>query len=110
MRDYVRSIRKDDHPYCRTWSRARTGACAGGHVFSSPLGLRLGTSQFDEPLNATFRRSPCRCMVNDRGEGMTGVGGSTPELLPDGRIRLHEAWHLTSGDGSRGISVLEEGR
>jgi hypothetical protein len=49
-------------------------------------------------------------MVNDRGEGMTGVGGSTPELLPDGRIRLHEAWHLTSGDGSRGISVLEEGR
>lgn len=29
--------------------------------------------------------------VNDRGEGMTGVCRSAPELLPDGRIRLGEA-------------------
>ena len=28
--------------------------------------------------------------VNDRGELMTGVCRSTPEVLPDGRIRLHE--------------------
>ncbi len=48
--------------------------------------------------------------VNDRGELMTGVCRSTPELLPDGRIRLHEAWRWTSGDGSSGISVLEEVR
>ena len=48
--------------------------------------------------------------VNDRGELMTGVCRSTPELLPDGRIRLHEAWSWTSGDGSSGSSVLEEVR
>ena len=48
--------------------------------------------------------------VNDRGEGMTGLCRSTPELLPDGRIRLHEAWRWTSGDGSSGSLVLEEVR
>ena len=48
--------------------------------------------------------------VNDRGEGMTGVCRSTPEFLPDGRIRLHVAWRWTSGDGSSGSSVLEEVR
>ncbi|MEZ4757036.1 MAG: n-acetylglutamate synthase [Flavobacteriales bacterium] len=48
--------------------------------------------------------------VNDRGELMTGVCRSTPELLPDGRIRLHEEWRWTSGDGSSGSSVLKEVR
>lgn len=46
--------------------------------------------------------------MNDRAELMTGVCRSTPELLPDGHIRLHEAWRLTSGDGTGGSSVLEE--
>ena len=56
-------------------------------------------------------RLDMRCHpMNDRGEGMTGVCRSTPELLPDGRIRLHEAWRWTSGDGSSGSSVLEEVR
>ena len=48
--------------------------------------------------------------VNDRGELMTGWCRSTPEVLPDGRIRLHEEWRWTSGDGSSGSSVLEEVR
>ena len=30
------------------------------------------------------------------------------ELLPDGRIRLHEKWQWTSGDLSSGESVIEE--
>lgn len=46
--------------------------------------------------------------VNDRGELMTGICRSTPEVLPDGRIRLHERWKWTSGDGSEGTSVIEE--
>lgn len=33
---------------------------------------------------------------------------STPELLPDGRIRLHESWQLTGGDSHSGKSVIEE--
>lgn len=46
--------------------------------------------------------------VNARGELMTGVCQSRPEILPDGRIRLHESWRWTSGDGSVGESVIEE--
>jgi hypothetical protein len=42
------------------------------------------------------------------GQIMTGICRSTPELLTDGRIRLHEKWQWTSGDGSKGSSVLEE--
>ena len=46
--------------------------------------------------------------VNLRGELHTGICHSVPELLPDGRLRLHESWQWTSGDGSRGESVVEE--
>lgn len=46
--------------------------------------------------------------VNLRGELMTGVCTSKPEVMPNGKIRLHETWRWTSGDGSSGKSVLEE--
>lgn len=46
--------------------------------------------------------------VNDKGELQTGVCRSVPEILPDGRIRLQESWQWTSGDRSKGTSVVEE--
>lgn len=46
--------------------------------------------------------------INDRGELMTGRCQSRPEVLPNGKIRLHETWQWTSGDGSAGQSILEE--
>jgi hypothetical protein len=46
--------------------------------------------------------------VNTNGELMTGICRSTPELLPSGKIRLHEEWQWTSGDGSKGKSIVEE--
>jgi hypothetical protein len=46
--------------------------------------------------------------VNDKGQLMTGVCRSRPERLPNGKIRLHESWQWTSGDQSRGTSILEE--
>lgn len=46
--------------------------------------------------------------VNEKGDLMTGVCASTPELLADGRLRLHEKWQWTSGDRSAGESVIEE--
>jgi hypothetical protein len=46
--------------------------------------------------------------VNRAGELMTGKCESVPEVLPDGRYRLHEKWQWTSGDGSSGSSVIEE--
>lgn len=46
--------------------------------------------------------------INQAGELMTGVCYSTPEILADGRIRLHEKWKWTSGDFSSGESIIEE--
>jgi hypothetical protein len=46
--------------------------------------------------------------VNVRGELMTGVCSSVPELMNNGKIRLHETWQWTSGDESRGQSIIEE--
>lgn len=46
--------------------------------------------------------------VNRSGALMTGVCETTPEVLPDGRLRLHERWRWTSGDGTSGTSTLEE--
>lgn len=46
--------------------------------------------------------------VNSEGELTTGICTSRPEILPNGKIRLHETWQWTSGDGSNGTSMLEE--
>tara|TARA_R110000850_G_scaffold246847_1_gene371787 strand:+ start:508 stop:846 length:339 start_codon:yes stop_codon:yes gene_type:complete len=46
--------------------------------------------------------------VNKAGALMTGICHSTPELMTNGKIRLHESWQWTSGDLSKGTSVLEE--
>lgn len=42
------------------------------------------------------------------GTLMTGICQSTPEILDDGRVRLHESWQWTSGDRSHGHSIIEE--
>lgn len=46
--------------------------------------------------------------INDKGEITTGICKSTPEILQNGKIRLHEKWQWTSGDLSEGDSLLEE--
>lgn len=46
--------------------------------------------------------------VNTQGVLMTGRCTSVPEILPNGKLRLHESWQWTSGDMSSGNSVLEE--
>lgn len=46
--------------------------------------------------------------VNENNELMTGTCRSEPELLPNGKIRLHETWQWTSGDKSTGTSIIEE--
>jgi hypothetical protein len=46
--------------------------------------------------------------VSQDGQLMTGVCRSVPEILPDGRLRLHETWQWTCGDHSCGTSVIEE--
>jgi len=46
--------------------------------------------------------------INTKGELMTGVCKSKPEILPNGKIRLRETWQWTSGDLSKGESLLVE--
>jgi hypothetical protein len=46
--------------------------------------------------------------INDKDELMTGICISKPEILKNGKIRLHENWEWTSGDKSKGTSIIEE--
>ena len=46
--------------------------------------------------------------VGEAGVFRTGEGSSRPEVLRDGRLRLHETWRWTNGDQSAGETVLEE--
>ncbi|WP_460545092.1 n-acetylglutamate synthase [Echinicola sediminis] len=46
--------------------------------------------------------------INAKGELMTGKCFSIPEVMESGKIRLLEKWEWTSGDCSKGESVIEE--
>lgn len=71
----------------------------GGGVRS---GVLIGRADSEGNLDARYAH------VNAAGGLMTGECRSRPEALPDGRLRLHEEWRWTSGDGSSGRSVVEE--
>ena len=74
---------------------------SGGSVV---LGQLLGEVRGDGQLSFRYHH------YNSAGEYRSGQCNSTPELLPDGRIRLHERWQWTNGDLSSGTSVVEEFR
>jgi hypothetical protein len=76
-----------------------TSTYAGGKIVSGHL---IGL--VDEAGNINMRYH----QVNSAGELMTGICNSKPEILTNGKIRLHETWEWTSGDRSRGESVIEE--
>jgi len=46
--------------------------------------------------------------LNAAGQFMLGQCLSSPERLPDGRLRFNEAWQWLSGDRSSGTSEIEE--
>ena len=50
----------------------------------------------------------CYQHVTEEGALRSGRCESTPEVLADGRVRLHERWKWTSGDQSEGRSIVEE--
>jgi len=72
---------------------------AGGNIVFGTLIAKAGD---DDSLDMRYQH------LNTDGELMTGVCTSTPELLPDGRLRLHEKWQWISGDLSSGESIIEE--
>ena len=48
--------------------------------------------------------------VDTTGRLSTGICQATPEVLPDGRLRLYEEWKWTNGDLSAGRSIVDEVR
>lgn len=76
-----------------------TASYAGGNVLSGHL-IALA----DEQGNLDMRYHH----INTQNELMTGTCTSTPVVLGNGKIILNEKWQWTSGDMSRGESVIEE--
>ena len=72
---------------------------AGGEIV---LGSLMAKVLADDSLEMRYQH------LNKSGELMTGKCRSTPEILDDGRIRLHEKWQWTCGDGATGESIVEE--
>ena len=76
-----------------------TSSYSGGRILSGHL-IALVNENGD--LDMRYHQ------INVLGEMMTGICKSTPEILPDGKIRLNEKWQWTTGDFSKGESILEE--
>jgi hypothetical protein len=76
-----------------------TSEYSGGEIVKGHL-----IAKVDENGNLDMRYH----QVNSQGELMTGVCQSTPEMLPNGKIKLYEKWQWTSGNHSFGESILEE--
>lgn len=76
-----------------------TATYAGGSIATGHL---IAIADADGALDMRYHH------VNKQGVLMTGICRSVPEILPDGRIRLHESWQWTSGDHSSGTSEIEQ--
>ena len=76
-----------------------TSEYSGGKIIKGHL---IGIVDQDGKIEMRYHQ------VNNNGELMTGVCKSIPEILSNGKIRLHENWEWTSGDKSKGQSIIEE--
>jgi hypothetical protein len=76
-----------------------TATYSGGQIISGHL---IGLVDVNGNIEMRYHQ------VNSNGELMTGLCISKPERLSNGKIRLHEEWQWTSGDKSKGTSILVE--
>jgi len=76
-----------------------TSEYSGGKIMSGHL---IGLVDDNGNIDMRYHQ------VNDSGELMTGICKSRPEILSNGKIRLHESWEWTSGDKSKGQSIIDE--
>jgi hypothetical protein len=78
----------------RVWATYRGGAIA--------FGTLVAAASADGRLDMRYQH------VNRAGDWREGRCETTPEVLPDRRLRLHESWQWTSGATGEGRSVVEE--
>lgn len=76
------------------WAEYAGGGIVAGHLMALA----------DEDGNLDMRYHH----LNDKDELMTGICRSRPELLANGKLRLHEEWEWTCKDRSHGSSIIEE--
>lgn len=76
-----------------------TAQYSGGEIIKGHL---IGKVDQNGVINMRYHH------INQEGELMTGKCISTPERLENGKIRLNESWEWTSGDFSKGESMIEE--
>lgn len=107
-----------DGKYFRPVSNTENGETSGDTLFKYTQEGNLLISEYsggkikyghliglvDENGNIDMRYH----QINDNGAIMTGLCKSIPELMANGKIRLHESWEWTSGDRSKGQSIIEE--
>ena len=72
---------------------------AGGGVRKGSL---IAVADADGRLDMRYQH------VDTDGNLKTGVCRSVPEVLDDGRLRVHETWQWTCDDHAKGESVIEE--
>ena len=77
------------------------GTYEGGEVV---FGTLLAKADEEGRLDMRYQQ------LNRRGEWRMGRCRSVPEVLADGRYRLHEEWQWLTGDRSSGTSIVEEFR
>ena len=75
------------------------GMYDGGRV---RFGSLVGIGEASGRLDVRYQHA------DEAGRIRTGKCMSHPEILSDGRLRLHEEWQWTNGDLSEGRSIIEE--
>lgn len=76
-----------------------TANYAGGKIKKGHL---IGKVDMNGSINMRYHQ------INLNDELMTGTCRSVPEIMENGKIRLHESWQWTSGDCSAGQSIVQE--
>ncbi|MBU7592761.1 n-acetylglutamate synthase [Metabacillus halosaccharovorans] len=76
-----------------------TASYSGGEIVKGTL---IGIVKADSSLEFRYNH------INTNNEIRGGKCIATPEILTDGRIRLHENWKWIDSDQSEGKSVIEE--
>ena len=90
-------LNPDTRFYYRQEKNIVWGEITGGNVADGSL---LAVVRDDGSLDMSWH------YVNKNGALFRGSCYSTPEVLQDGRLRLHETWQIDGGEAGR--SVIEE--
>jgi len=76
-----------------------TATYSGGEI---AFGQLIGVIARDGSLDLRYHHR------NKSGALMTGKCHTVPEVLPSGKLRLHETWQWMSPCAGKGTSILEE--